>query len=167
MSIRTAESTASSLVQASPGRAFERFVSHAFRLRGRASRSEYWWWMLTNVAVLGVCQFVMPAVISGRTPNPTLHLGPFGSLFAADIRLFTVTATESPSSPLAAFFLICAGIWMVATLIPGVTVLVRRLHDSNMSGWWALLVALPIGSFLLLAFAMRGPRPEGARFDAE
>lgn len=121
--------------------------------------------MLTNVVVVGVCQFLMPTVISGRTPNPTLLLGPFGSLFYAHIPIFTVPATEAPTSLPASFFLLCAGVWMLVTLIPGVTVLVRRLHDSDMSGLWAFLGVVPFGSFLLLAFALRRSRPEGVRFD--
>ena len=154
------------LVGASPGQAMTRFVGHAFRLRGRASRSEYWWWMLTNVVVLGLCQFLLPGLISGRTPNPNLMLGPFGSMFFANIPLFTVPETDAPGSPIAAFFLLLAGIWMLATVIPGVTVLVRRLHDSNMSGLWAILVVLPLGPLLLLAFALRRSRPDGDRFDS-
>ncbi len=142
-----------------------RFIVNALRLRGRASRSEYWWWMLTNVVVLGLCQFMLPALISGRTPNPNLSLGPFGSLMFAGIPLFTVPETDAPSSPIAALFLMLAGVWMLATVIPAVTVLVRRLHDSNLSGLWASLVIFPLGALVVLALALRRPRPDGARFD--
>lgn len=121
--------------------------------------------MLTNVVVLGLCQFLLPALISGRTPNPNLMFGPFGSLFFANIPLFTVPETDAPSSPIAAFFLLFAGVWILATAIPGVTVLVRRLHDSNLSGLWVIVVLLPFGTLLLLALALRRPRPAGDRFD--
>ncbi|MGB4777856.1 DUF805 domain-containing protein [Microbacterium sp.] len=150
---------------ASLPRAMERFCTHAFRLRGRASRSEYWWWMLTNLVVLAVTQLALPALIEGRTPQPTLYLGPFGSWLFAPIQVFTTQPTDAPSSALAAFFLIFAGIWMLVTAVPGFTVAVRRLHDSNLSGWWALLVLVPLGPFILLLLALRGSRPEGTRFD--
>jgi uncharacterized membrane protein YhaH (DUF805 family) len=161
----TIEQDTAPIVGASPARAMSRFFRHAFTLRGRASRSEYWWWVLVNVAMLSVCQFLMPFLISGKTPNPTLLLGPFGSLFYADIPLFTISPTAAPSHPLAAFFLIVAAAWIVLTLVPGVTVMVRRLHDSDLSGWWALIVVLPLGSFILLLLATRRSRPEGVRFD--
>lgn len=55
---------------------------------------------------------------------------------------------------------------LIVTVIPGFTVAVRRLHDSNLSAWWAaLLVLVPVGSFVLLLLTARRSRPEGARFD--
>ena len=142
-----------------------RFVNGAFRFRGRASRSEYWWWMLVNLVVLAIAQLLVPALISGRTPQPTLLLGPFGSWLFANIELINVTQTDAPSSPVAAFSLLFAGLWLIVTVIPGFTVAVRRLHDSNLSGSWVLLALVPGGSFVLLLFATRRSRPEGARFD--
>ena len=64
-----------------------RLLEGAFRLRGRASRSEYWWWMLTNLAVLVVLLAVVPAV-SGTAPQ-RLDVGPFGSLLFPGIQLFS------------------------------------------------------------------------------
>lgn len=110
--------------------------------------------MLSNVVVLGVCQL----------PNSTLLMGTLASLLIGNIPI-TVIGTPAPSSPVAAFSLICAGVWMLVTLIPGVTVLVRRLHDSDLSGLWAFVVLLPFGSLVVLGLAIRRPRPEGARFD--
>lgn len=37
-----------------------------------------------------------------------------------------------------------ASIYALATFIPTVAVMVRRLHDINFSGWWALLSFIPI-----------------------
>jgi uncharacterized membrane protein YhaH (DUF805 family) len=154
-----------SMPGASLPQAMVRFVGCAFHLRGRASRSEYWWWMVVNVVVLAIAQLLAPALISGRTPQPTLLLGPFGSWLFANVQLFNGHQTDAPSSPIAAFFLVFAGTWLIVTLIPGFTVAVRRLHDSNLSGWWVLLALVPPGSFVLLLLAARGSRPEGARFD--
>lgn len=121
--------------------------------------------MLVNVVVLAVTQLALPSLIAGRTPQPTLSLGPFGSWMFAPITLFTAQQTDAPSSGLASFFLLLAGIWMLLTVVPGFTVAVRRLHDSNMSGSWVLLAFLPLGPFALLMLALRHSRPEGARFD--
>jgi len=145
--------------------AMERFVRNAFRLRGRASRSEYWWWILVNVVVLGIAQIGVPVLVAGETPQPTVALGPFGSLFYAHFAVFHWTQGAVPSNPVASFALLFAGLWMLATVIPGVTVAVRRLHDSNLSGWWALLAVVPPGAVVVLLLATRRPRAEGARFD--
>lgn len=143
--------------------ALVRFFSNSFRIRGRASRSEYWWWMLVNVVILGVLQFAIPALFRGG-PRSGLLFGPFGSAFAS-IELFTWRAGDTEVTPLLATVLTISGIWVLLTLIPGVTVAVRRLHDSNLSGWWALLGLIPIGQLVMLGLAVRRSRPEGARFD--
>lgn len=42
---------------------------------------------------------------------------------------------------------------MLALLIPGIAVGVRRLHDQDKSGWFLLLVLIPIlGALVLLVF---------------
>lgn len=51
-------------------------------------------------------------------------------------------------------------------LLPSIAVTVRRLHDTNRSGWWYLLVRLPYAGYAVLVFAIFEADPEGARFDA-
>ena len=44
-------------------------------------------------------------------------------------------------------------LFMLAILIPSIAVGVRRLHDTNRSGWWMLIGLIPIvGSIVLLVF---------------
>ena len=49
-------------------------------------------------------------------------------------------------------------IWSLATLLPSLAVGARRLHDIDRSGWWLLLIFLPlIGAIVLIVFfAKRG-----------
>ena len=35
-------------------------------------------------------------------------------------------------------------LYLLAILIPGLAVLVRRLHDVNKSGWWFFIIFIPI-----------------------
>lgn len=43
----------------------------------------------------------------------------------------------------------------IVLIVPSIAVLVRRLHDTNRSGWWALLILLPIlGGLILLIFCI-------------
>lgn len=82
---------------------------------GRASRSEYWWFVLASVLVIFVA-----AIIDGA----------IGSI--------VVTS-------LAYLFLI----------IPGIAISVRRLHDTNRSGWYLLLNFIPlVGTILIFIWSV-------------
>lgn len=57
------------------------------------------------------------------------------------------------------------GIWGLATLIPGIALSVRRLHDIDKSGWFLLLILIPIiGWIILLVWHCRVPDPAANRF---
>lgn len=44
-------------------------------------------------------------------------------------------------------------LYALAVLIPGLAVTVRRLHDTGKSGWWLLIVLVPlIGAVVLIVF---------------
>jgi uncharacterized membrane protein YhaH (DUF805 family) len=46
-------------------------------------------------------------------------------------------------------------IWFLATIVPALAVLIRRLHDTGKSGWWALIGLVPlIGGIVLLVFTL-------------
>ena len=65
-----------------------------------------------------------------------------------------------------------SGIYSLAVLIPTLALTVRRLHDTDRTGWWILIVLVPfIGWIVLLVFALLdgtpgsnsyGPNPKGA-----
>lgn len=47
------------------------------------------------------------------------------------------------------------GLFALGMLVPWLAVGARRLHDTDRSGWWLLLVLLPvIGPVVLLVFAL-------------
>jgi uncharacterized membrane protein YhaH (DUF805 family) len=44
-------------------------------------------------------------------------------------------------------------LYAVAVFLPGLAATVRRLHDTNRSGWWLLITAVPlVGPIVLLVF---------------
>ena len=56
---------------------------------------------------------------------------------------------------------ILGGIYMLAILVPWIAVMVRRLHDVNLSGWWMLLGVFPyIGAIVLLVFMTQDSNPD-------
>ncbi len=42
------------------------------------------------------------------------------------------------------------GAFSLATFLPGLSVLVRRLHDTNRSGWWFWIIFVPFVGWILL-----------------
>ncbi|MFZ7157715.1 DUF805 domain-containing protein [Avibacterium gallinarum] len=43
-----------------------------------------------------------------------------------------------------------SGVYGLATLIPSLAVRVRRLHDTDRSGWWLLIGFIPVIGFIVL-----------------
>lgn len=51
---------------------------------------------------------------------------------------------------------ILSGILGLAVLIPSIGVGVRRLHDINKSGWWYLLILIPlVGAIILIVWFVK------------
>lgn len=48
---------------------------------------------------------------------------------------------------------ILGGLWSLAILVPGVAATVRRLHDTDRSGYWYFIALTGIGAFVLLYWA--------------
>ena len=85
---------------------------------GRASRSEYWWFILFYFLASGACSII----------SQTL-----------------------------------GGLFSLAVLLPSLAAASRRLHDTNRSGWWQLIVLLPlIGMIVLIVFLAQESRPAEA-----
>lgn len=85
---------------------------------GRATRSEYWWFILFIVLVS----------------------------LAASLLSNTLSALFS-----------------LATLVPSIAAATRRLHDTNRSGWWQLIVLVPvIGWIVLIVFLVQEGKAEVA-----
>jgi uncharacterized membrane protein YhaH (DUF805 family) len=71
---------------------------------------------------------------------------------------------------------ILSPIYSLAMFIPGLAVLIRRLHDAGKSGWFWLIVLIPIIGWIWLIVVLcsdsepdneYGPNPKGTEFDFE
>ncbi len=122
---------------------------------GRSRRKEFWMFFLFVMIVETVLLFpimgtIFAAAASGQSQNGELLATMFSGVGGI-------------------MFLILA-IFGLAILIPNLAVQVRRLHDTDRSGWWILLGVVPIinyiGMFVLLVFycldGTHGPNRFGA-----
>ena len=57
-----------------------------------------------------------------------------------DFALFTTVTGHSP----------LADIFQLGTFLPGLAVAIRRLHDTDHSGWWLLLGLVPLVGVIVL-----------------
>jgi uncharacterized membrane protein YhaH (DUF805 family) len=95
---------------------------------GRARRPEYWWWVLFV--------FLVDLVVNA--------LGGFQPI------LVLLGRGESGESTA---WSVLAAIVSLLLLLPGLAVFVRRLHDTGRSGWWWLIVLVPlVGAIVLIVF---------------
>lgn len=123
------------------GAAVKRFFKKYATFSGRASRSEYWWVALF-LGVVGIVLQILAGV-----------LGAAGA---------TTTSSGTVPGPGFVIGVIIYVVFYLAILIPSLSLLVRRLHDGNFSGWLALLVVVPIVVFVL---SLLPSNPAGQRFD--
>jgi uncharacterized membrane protein YhaH (DUF805 family) len=133
---------------------FGQSVKHVFSnyatFRGRASRSEFWWFYLFMIianAILAIPYYIGLAQSSAKVDPVTGEI------------------TEASLSGLAIFGLVLLGIWALATIIPIISVSVRRLHDGNRTGWWWWLNLLCfIGPIIVLIFYILPGTPGPNRY---
>ena len=58
-----------------------------------------------------------------------------------------------------------SGLYSLLVLIPSIAVSVRRLHDTNRSGWWVVISLIPIiGVLVLFVFTCLDSQPGTNRF---
>jgi len=56
-------------------------------------------------------------------------------------------------------------IYALALLVPSIAVTVRRLHDTDRSGWWILISLVPLlGAIVLIVFMVLDSTPGQNRF---
>ncbi|MGI9824610.1 DUF805 domain-containing protein [Agromyces sp. Marseille-Q5079] len=145
------------------GQSVSRFFRNYARFSGRASRSEFWWAYLFLSLLGGVLGFVLgialvfglAAVLAAAVQGDSEAPGPFGvPALATDL----VVAVGAP--------ILVSLLLSLPLLLPWIAVTVRRLHDTNRSGWWYLLSLIPMAGYVVLVFTILESDPDGARFDA-
>ena len=109
------------------GQAVKSFWSQDATFKGRARRSEYWFIQLFLVLTNLAVAAIDLALMDGAVDRFIANGG--GGIVGL--------------------------VWILATIVPALAVLVRRLHDTGKSGWWALIGFVPLaGGIVLLAFTV-------------
>ena len=85
-------------------------LSKYINVKGRARRSEYWWYILFVVLVTLLASFLFPIL-----------LGWIGK--GIDMNTFMV-------------YMVLLILLTIVLMIPAYAAMTRRLHDSGRSGWW-------------------------------
>lgn len=132
---------------------YVKVLSQYVGFHGRARRREFWMFVLVTAivaVVLGLVDVLLgtDAAIGARDGA---RIGIFNGLFVF------------PSSTG-----LISGIYVLATFLPSLAVLVRRLHDRDHTGWWVLILLVPvIGFIVMLVFTASDTRPGPNRYGAD
>lgn len=106
---------------------------------GRARRKEYWSFFLFYMIMMFFLGFI-DGFLSGFSGSYRVAMDNYG------IGLMV-------------------GLFILGSIIPSIAVAVRRLHDTNRSGWWLLLGLIPlIGSIWLIVLFCFDSHPGENRF---
>lgn len=109
------------------GEAIKSFWANYANFKGRARRSEYWF-----IALFLFLTNLAAAVIDFV-------------LLGSDIDRFIANGGGG----------LVGLVWLLATVLPALSVLVRRLHDTGRSGWWVLIGLVPFaGGIVLFIFSV-------------
>ncbi len=100
---------------------------------GRASRSEYWWFQLFYLLVMVGLALIFLAAGGFNQIDPVT--GDFNGFNGAAIVAMVLAAVVA-----------------FALILPLISVVVRRFHDRNLSGWWYLAGAIA-GMVPIVGFA--------------
>lgn len=102
------------------------------RFSGRASVAEYWWFALFIVLLWAALYFMVSVVSSAGTSG---GVGQAVGALLLGMSLVVLVA-------------------VIALLVPIVAITVRRLHDTGRSGWWALLLPVPLLAVVVYFFCL-------------
>lgn len=144
------------------GQAVRRGFSRWTNYRDRATLAEYWWFYLFAFLVTLVMYAVVMAALVYfiATADKTPVTRQRGST--------TVTTTDLDPTSAGITALVIAGVLMLVVLIllffPQLALTVRRLHDSDKSGWWYLLSLVPFGGLVVLVFTLLPGTPGPNRY---
>ncbi|MEO9131575.1 MAG: DUF805 domain-containing protein [Sphingomonas sp.] len=100
---------------------------------GRSRRKEYWMYTLF-LLIVSIVLGMVDGILGLSRHSALTDAGSTGAAFGAFVNRGLLT-----------------NLFSLATLLPSLAVAVRRLHDTNRSGWWLLGLIVPylVGALLM------------------
>jgi len=133
-------------------------IRNTFSFEGRASRGEFWNWVLFRYGVILV--IAMLAVIRAYGQGYSDGLEASFPSPTVEFEDKTIYAEGWPS------FETLALVFLALTFVPNAAVSFRRLHDIGRSGWWFVaLNFIPFGKILLFVFYLQRSAPGVNRYE--
>ena len=117
------------------------------QFEGRARRSEYW-------------LFSLFLFLSGIPAGVLLMMAGAGAAGAGG----SDSAAAAGAAGFGLLVILAISLFCLAMFIPSLAVTVRRLHDSDKSGWWLLIGLIPFGGFVTLIFTLMDGTPGPNRY---
>lgn len=107
---------------------------------GRASRKEYWTFTICHLLILiSTCAFIYSSYLLPGEYAIITVLSQFGYIFLL--------------------------LYWIISLVPRIALTVRRLHDINVTGWFAILMAFStVGEVALMILALMPSKLENNNF---
>lgn len=131
-------------------------LRNAFSFEGRATRGEFWNWVLFRYGVILVIAMLAVMRAYGQGYSDGLEAVP---LKWSDGSASLIDYQPPLGMAMMAF--------LALTFIPNTAVSIRRLHDSGKSGWWFVaLNFIPFGRILLFVFYLQRSSPGVNRYDS-
>jgi len=129
-------------------RAIGASYANILNFSGRASRAEYWCFVLF--------QFLVGLALVGATMGY--------AIYAVTLAEYGIP-TPDMIGDLQSWMAIIQVVMFLLLTVPGLSSLIRRLHDTDKSGWWFFISFLPlIGALILLYFVVQPGTARRNRF---
>ena len=118
---------------------------------GREDRPTFWWYVLFLVIV----DIVLGLIVSGSLAAGSISIAYHAAQSGASQEALQGQMMQQMGAHLGTVMWVSGGIKLLITAL-SVAAFVRRLHDSNNSGWWATLAVGAQVAALAIALSMVG-----------
>lgn len=94
------------------------------------------------------------AKFDGRAGRPEYWWFALANFLAWMVLSILAIAAMAFADVLGILMFLVIGAYWVGLIVPTIAVTIRRLHDSNKSGWLLLIALIPFGSIVILIFTL-------------